>query len=223
MVDNYFWRGCYLQSDRSLFWVDVMQKTFRCKKYDHIFMRKRCIERQEQGPEYIEKKAIYPQCTKRCKQGQKIRKELGDKIMTIKKNECSEEGCTALPLAKGLCHSHYQAKYREEKKGENLTEKKPMPLLNDLKKEVNDTEEDYQPNPSLNEVLDEMKLTPDPSNDAEHGPEFIDVNISFKDHPELKAYLEANAKRDFRTVQGQIMYMLDCSYQVRKRKADKKA
>jgi hypothetical protein len=150
------------------------QSTFRCKKLDKRIMRKRCIEYQEQSSYFIEKQANYPGCTRRCRKGQEIRKELG------------------LPLHKKP--KKERVKMAEENK-QSLED-----ALDDLEK---DLEKDLE-----TRVDDQRKEIIENSTTKKHDLEFNDVNISFKDNPELGESLRALAKKEFRTLDMQILYML---------------
>ncbi len=141
-------------------------------------------------------------------------KQLKEETMVLK--ECGLDDCTNKHFAEGLCEPCYQKRYREIKKpntgkavdletldnlkgkaGDDLTLGKAIAketlhkkldqidslgsLLNELEKEVNDLDAEQGTTGDR---------TPDPDG----------VRISFKNHPELKDYLQENATRDFRTL-----------------------
>ena len=177
-----------------------MQKTFRCLKYDIKLMRKRCIERQ--NIDDSTKKIHFPLCTIKCAQGKKTLKALGG-ASYLKKIICDEPGCKKPARKKGKCAACYQKQYWEKRKMEKTPEKiRPdtlEPLLSALEEEINQ---------------DEMVSTSNCS-EALHGkcrPEFINVNISFKNYPELGKEIQALAKVKFRTFEMQILYILNNLY-----------
>ena len=182
-------------------------------------MRKKCVLRQGQSPDCLEKKINYPECSYRCNQGQKIKKELGGKTMVKKREACSTPGCFGQQLTKGYCQTCYQKKYREDKKTGTLSSgpiRPETPLLDDLEKDLNDALTDNK-DPEIAEP-DKAAIFPEGikdtaikslENEAETGTL---IKLRFDKYPEMLEKVKTLAKREFRSVPMQVFYIISKAF-----------
>jgi hypothetical protein len=199
-----------------------MQKTFRCLKYDILLMRKRCIERQNIDKDDFDKEMNFPGCTRTCAQGRKNLKALGGKNY-LNKIKCNEPGCNKIVRKLNKCSACYQKKYY--RKGKEMEKSKKALKEEGEMVEIRDPDTKNTTDEGLKEVFDVGQAlieTPVTSSD-EIKTKPLDgiITIDLTEYPELKTYIENDAKRDFRTVPMQILYKLQCSFYKKTRKPSK--